>query len=216
MFHESQFHYETVPRGTIKNPSIIMKRKKREAKTEITPALIKFREKRKWQIALRRYILEKNPCSFYAPYFGIDIESFRKWIELQFDKDLGWNNFSKQWQFDHIIPVIYFDFQCEEDLRMCWNFINIRVEKFALNKNRGNRLDVLAAKDFFSELYKKTSYSPSLKLVEKIDRIELSEIASTEKQQDFIMENRDYLDMISKYSPLNLIFLIVDVIVVLY
>ncbi|SRR5258706_13321114 len=177
-----------------------MPRKKWIKKTEITPSLLKFREKRKWQIALRRYILEKNPGNFYAPYFGIDIENFRKWIEIQFDKGLSWDNFSKEWQLDHIIPVTYFNFEIEEDLRLCWNFINIRVEKFDRNKNRGNRLDVLAAKQFFLELYKNTLYGPSLKLVEKISRIEFSEIASTAGQQRFIKEKKDYLDLISSCS----------------
>ncbi|HEV8285538.1 MAG TPA: hypothetical protein VGQ09_14590 [Chitinophagaceae bacterium] len=175
-------------------------RKKWVFKSETTPSLLKFREKRKWQIALRRYILEKNPCSFYAPYFGLDIENIRKWIEIQFDKDLNWENFGKEWQFDHIIPVTYFDFGNDEELRLCWNFINVRVEKFDGNKNRGNRLDIIAAKSFFIDLYEKTQYLPSLKLVEKITRIELSELTSTKSQKDFISEKKDYLDIISSYS----------------
>lgn len=177
-----------------------MARKRWSAKTEITPALLKFREKRKWQIALRRYVLEKNICVFYAPYFGLDIENLRKWFEVQFEPRVGWDDFGKKWQFDHIIPVTYFDFENEAELKLCWNFANIRVEQFQRNKDRGNRLDVLAAKGYFKDLYKKTLYTPCLKLLKKIDQIELSEIVSTEKQQSFIMENRSYLDMIETYS----------------
>jgi len=177
-----------------------MVRKRWSAKTEITPALLKFREKRKWQIAFRRYVLDKGLCVFYAPYFGLDIENLRKWFEMQFEQEVGWDDFAKKWQFDHIIPVTYFDFSDETELKMCWNFTNIRVEKFQRNKDRGNRLDVLAAKGYFEELYKKTLYAPCLKLLEKIDKIELSEIVSTEKQETFIMKNRSYLDMIENYS----------------
>ena len=177
-----------------------MARKRWLPKTEITPALLKFREKRKWQIALRRYVLDKGLCIFYAPYFGLDIENLRKWFEMQFDSNIGWDDFGKKWQFDLIIPVTYFDFSDEIELKMCWNFTNIRVEKFQLNKDRGNRLDILAAKGYFEELYKTTLYLPCLALLEKIDRIEISEIVSTEKQQLFIVENRSYLDMIENYS----------------
>lgn len=177
-----------------------MARKRWAAKTEITPALLKFREKRKWQIALRRYVLDKGLCVFYASYFGLDIENLRKWFEIQFEPGVSWDDFAQKWQFDHIIPVTYFDFSDEIELKMCWNFTNIRVEKFQRNKDRGNRLDILAAKGYFEELYKKTLYVPCLKLLEKIDKIELSEIVSTEKQQLFIMENRSYLDMIENYS----------------
>jgi hypothetical protein len=64
-------------------------RKKWSARTEITPAVLKFREKRKWQIALRRYVIEKNNCITYAPYFGLDRENLRKWFEMQFEE--GYN-----------------------------------------------------------------------------------------------------------------------------
>jgi hypothetical protein len=179
---------------------IKMTRKKWSPKTEITPALLKFREKRKWQIALRRYVLEKKVCIDYAPFFGLDIENMRLWFEYQFQPGIGWKDFAKKWQFDHIIPVTYFDFSIKEELKMCWNFINIRVELFQRNKDRGSRLDVLAAKNYFKDIYKGTNYPPCLKLLEKIDKIELSEFVTTKAQKSFIIEHREYLDMIENYS----------------
>lgn len=175
-------------------------RKKWTAKTGLTPELKKFREKRKWQIALRRYVLERNPCASYAPYFGLDIENIRRWFEIQFEEGVGWEDFGEKWQFDHLIPVAYFDFSDESELKMCWNFTNIRVEHHERNKNRGNRLDVLATKHYFNELYSKTSYTPCLNLIQKIEKIELSDIVSSEKQQSFLLENKEYLDTISNYS----------------
>jgi len=177
-----------------------MARKKWQAKTDITPSLLKFREKRKWQIALRRYLLERNPCVFYAPYFGLDIERMRNWFELQFEKGMGWQGFGQKWQFDHIIPVTYFDFTDEKELKMCWNFTNLRVEAFQRNKDRGNRIDILGAKNYFKELFDKTQYKPCKDLLEKIVRIELSELISSEQQQSFIIKYRDYLKHIENYS----------------
>lgn len=175
-------------------------RKKWTSKTEITPELLKFREKRKWQIALRRYVLEKNPGFAYAPYFGLDIETFRKWFEIQLEHQHTWEDFGKKWQFDHIIPVTYFDFAKEDDLKMCWNFTNIRVEQLDLNKNRGNRVDVIGAKKYFQEMYTNTSYRPCLLLLEKINQIEAAELISSAKQQEFIIQHKDYLDMIESYT----------------
>ena len=178
-----------------------MERKKRVAhQGEATPSLLKFREKRKWQIALRRYVLLKNPCIDYAPYFGLDIQNMREWFSMQFLPGIGWDDFASKWQFDHIIPVTYFDFSDEQDLKMCWNFTNIRVELLHQDKDSGNRLDVLAAKSFFNELYAATQYPPCLKLLEKIDRLETSERINTEQQQSFIKAHRPYLDMIQNYS----------------
>lgn len=177
------------------------KRKKWTAKEEITNSLLKFREKRKWQLAFRRYILERNVSLAYAPFFGLDIENCRKWIELQFAGGLNWNNFGASWQFDHIVPVAYFDFAKEEDLTLCWNFINIRVAKLELNKAVENRIDLLAAKPYFEALYSKTGYSLCLRMVEKINNIECSNIVSEPQLENFILENKEQLEKLITLSP---------------
>ncbi len=177
-----------------------MVRKKWTPKEEITDALLKFREKRKWQLALRRYILEKKAAATYATYFGLDVNGFRKWIELQFTADLNWDNFATAWQFDHIVPVTYFDFDKEEDLRLCWNFINVRVEKLELNKNRGNRIDVLAVKPYFQNLYNKTGYGFCLKMIDKLAIIEVSNMESHPAIENFIINNKEHLENIATLS----------------
>lgn len=175
-------------------------RKKWTPKTEVTDSVLEFREKRKWQIALRRYLMLGHKSSAYAPYFGLDNQSFRKWIELQFDGECTWENFSEKWQLDHIIPVAYFDFKKNEDMRLCWNFVNIRIEPCGLNKNRGQRVDVVAAKAYFQELFDKTGYEVCSQLVEKIETIEVSQLESHELQERFIIEKKAYLNTISMYT----------------
>ena len=177
-----------------------MARKKWTPRAEITDSLLLFREKRKWQIALRRYIIEQKPVAFYPPYFGLDIINFRKWMELQFDEDTNWGNFSVTWQFDHIVPVAYFDFTNDVDLRLCWNFINIRLEKISLNKNRGHRIDVLASKAYFKKLHRETQYPLCLVMIEKIDRIEVAEIKGTKAMEKFILENLKFLEITESFS----------------
>lgn len=174
-----------------------MLRKKWTPKEEVTETVIKFREKRKWQQALRRYVLEKNASEGYAMYFGLSIESFRQWIEIQFTGSLSWTNFAKEWQFDHIVPIAYFDFNSEEDLRLAWNFINIRVEKIDLNKVRGNRIDVIAVKSYFEALYERTQYSFCAKMLAKIEQIEVSNIVSEPLLENFIIERKQEFEAIS-------------------
>jgi hypothetical protein len=177
-----------------------MGRKKWTAREEITDSLLLFREKRKWQIALRRYVIEQKPAAFYPPYFGLDIMNFRKWMELQFDEDTNWGNFSVAWQFDHIVPVAYFDFANDAELRLCWNFINIRLEKISMSKNRGHRIDVLASKAYFKKIHRETQYSICLEMIEKIDRIAVAEIRSTEAMEKFIRENSTFLETAASFS----------------
>lgn len=180
-----------------------MVRKRWQAETEITPALIKFRDKRKWQINLRRYVLQQSPCPQYAPYFGLDITNMRKWFEMQFRPGEDWQAFGKSWQFDHIVPVVYFDSDREEELKLCWNFTNLRVDSFQLNTNRGHRLDVLAAKGYFETLYNNTQYPICKRMLEKIDSLKMSEMVSTTAQQEFILQHLTYLSKIAEYSTLE-------------
>lgn len=177
-----------------------MERKKWTPKEEVTDALLKFREKRKWQLALRRYIMEKKAASFYAPYFGLDVNGFREWIELQFTDELNWDNFAQAWQFGHAVPVNYFDFEKEEDLRLCWNFINIRVESLDFNKSRGSAIDILAVKPYFQNLYNKTAYAPCLKMIEKLTQIEVSSRVSYPAIENFIINNKEHLENIATLS----------------
>lgn len=178
-----------------------MNRKKWTAKTEITDDLLKFREKRKWQLALRRYVLEKKPSPQYAPYFGVDIETFRKWIEAQFTPELNWDNFASSWQFYHLLPTTYFDFSDETELKLCWNFINIRVERIDPDKQEEDRIDILTLKTHFKALYEETGFAPAIQMAEKIEGLE----RIIPKQQGlisgFINQHKESLDQMASLSP---------------
>ncbi|HMO33076.1 MAG TPA: hypothetical protein PKE63_06390 [Lacibacter sp.] len=167
---------------------------------ELAESRQKQNDKRKWQIALRRYILNGHVATQYATYFGLDFKNLRLWIEMQFTGDLSWSNYGKEWQFDHIIPVAYFDFKNEDELKLCWNFTNIRVEANQKNKERGNRVDVLMAKTYFQEIYNETGYYVCKKLLDKIAALEISNIISTVAQRQFIKEHLNYLVHLEGFS----------------
>ena len=177
-----------------------MARKQWSAKEEITPELLQAREKRKWQIALRRYVMLQSPSPEYAPYFGLDSANIRKWFALQFEEGVNWEGFGKSWQFDQIIPVQHFDFAREEDMRLCWNFVNLRVEHLSGEGNKGGRLDLLVAKNYFRELQKATGYAVCGDLLAKIDEIEANEAIKSVKQVAFIQENLDFLRTIKTFG----------------
>lgn len=167
---------------------------------ETPESLLKKREKRKWQIALRRYVVQKAQSGAYARYFGLDIEIFREWIAIQFKDGLSWDNFAEKWQFDHIVPVAYFDFNNEEDLLLCWNFINIRVEKIEHNKARGNRIDVMGVRTYFEDLYDRTKYPFCLRMLQKIKVIEVNNIESNKELEAFIINNQLYFKQIALFD----------------
>jgi hypothetical protein len=145
-------------------------------------------------------VLEQKACSEYAPYFGLPIYLFRQWIEMQFDEDTNWTNFSKKWQFEHIVPINYFDFLNKDDLRLCWNFVNVRVSKIDSNQNPSSRLDVLSAKTYIKQVFDKTGYFRCQELIQKIETIEASQLKANDKLELFILENINSLADIRNFS----------------
>jgi len=177
-----------------------MAKKKWTPQTEITDALLQTRERKKWQIALRRYVLEGQPSSFYTPYFGIDIRNFRKWIELQLGEELDWEKPSKDWQFDHVVPMDYFDPKNEKELRLCWNFINIRAVKNVPEQGFESKVDPFAARAYYESMFRNTGYLTCLEMIKKIEQIELRLSGGNSKLENFIKGNRNYLNALSDFS----------------
>lgn len=195
LFHESQFHPET-------SLFLGMARKKWTPQTEVTESLLRFREKRKWQLSYRRYVLERAPSEAYAVYFGLDIETLREWFELQFTSNLNWDNFGKAWQFEHIVPTAYFDYANEADLRLCWSFINLRVEKLDSHKSKEQGTSsLLSVKSYFQNLYTKTGFSICLTMLEKLAIIESLAITNNMVVEKFIINNKVLLESLAGFSP---------------
>lgn len=175
-----------------------MARKKWAPRTDITPGVISFRERKKWQISFRRYVLDKTPCPQYAPYFGLDIENMRSWIEMQFEAGIGWEDFALHWQFEHIVPVACFDFARTEDLQLCWNFTNIKVSP--ADKAKSTRFSLQSARLYFEDLYNETGYTLCLSMLHKIEQLAITEPLQTASQKAFLLDKKKYLEQLSHYS----------------
>lgn len=158
--------------------------------------------KRKWQIALRRYIIEGRPAVEYAPYFGINFKGFRKWIELSFDPSMNWGNFGKAWQLDHIVPVSFFDLDNEKDLCLCWNFINIKPAV----RESGEILvfDSSKAVAFFENLFIHSGYYMAQEMVNRIKGGKLYELPDISEQVSFLKENSAFLNQIEGLSSIEM------------
>jgi hypothetical protein len=61
----------------------------------------------------------------------------------------------KPGSFEHIIPVAWFDTTSEEELKACWNYLNIRVSP---TDGLGGSSDLLFAKRHFEVLFEKTGF----------------------------------------------------------
>ena len=97
--------------------------------------------------------------------------------------------------------MAYFDFENEEDMKLCWNFTNIRIEKLEDGtSNTQNRLDLLAARAYFEMLFEKTQYIPCQKMAEKLAELQQKQLEGHEKFEKFIQDRKFYLDTLTGAS----------------
>lgn len=177
-----------------------MERKKWTPKSDTDAASIKLRDKRRWQIALRRYVVHQQPSAMYAPFFGIHIAGFRQWIALHFAKGMSWDNFGTLWQFDHIIPVTHFDFNDDNDMTLCWNFVNIRIDGIETSKNKSAGLDILNTQAYFEALHQATGWHIISQLLKKLEQIGAVETKEITHLAAFINHHKTLLNHLSGFD----------------
>lgn len=173
-----------------------MARKRWTPQTEITDSLIRLREKRKWQLAYRRYVVEQKPSETYASYFGLDIQTLRDWFTLQFCEPMSWDNYGKAWQIEHIIPATYFNFEDEKDLKLCWSFINMRVQPVEEESQHSSSFNLLSAKTYFTQLQIKTNEKKCTEMLDKLIEIEAGHVDIPDAVYSFLVNQQERIEQI--------------------
>ena len=70
---------------------------------------------------------------------GCTAQQLRDHLQGQFTKGMSWNNYGK-WHVDHILPCASFDLTDERQMKICWNWQNLRPLWAADNKLKGDRI----------------------------------------------------------------------------
>ena len=182
-----------------------MNRKKWTAKNDalITSEILLEREKKKWQLNFRRYVIEKKTCPIYAPYFGLNIELIREWYELQFSSNLTWENFGKKWYFKHIIPMSFFDFNDTDDMKLCWNFLNIKIE--ALKNSVHSECMITQILQYFTQLNNEFNLPILQQFISKIHSIihANQDDKPSINQVQFIQNNLVFLKDVTNFNEID-------------
>ena len=74
---------------------------------------------------MRRLYKTETPSKEILTLLGIDKEGFRTHINKYLIEGMTNENFGSLWGLDHIVPVELFDFNDENDLKLCYNYNNI-------------------------------------------------------------------------------------------
>jgi hypothetical protein len=96
---------------------------------------MKYNEKKRLQIALRRLYATNAPSKEILTLIGIDKQGFINNVNKYLLEGMTKENFGKIWGLDHIVPVDLFDINDEAEKKLCYNYQNI-IPMF----NNDNRL----------------------------------------------------------------------------
>lgn len=81
---------------------------------------------------------EKKSCT--SEILGCDTKEFKRYIELQFTKGMGWHNMG-QWHLDHIVPIS--SAETEEDVIALNHHTNLRPLWASENLRKSNKMEFL-------------------------------------------------------------------------
>lgn len=82
----------------------------------------------------------KGKNTSYMNFVGCDINWLKKWIEYQFDDNMNWKNIGSYWQIDHILPINKFNFSCDKNKRICFNWTNLQPIQSSINREKSDKL----------------------------------------------------------------------------
>jgi len=79
-------------------------------------------------------------------YLGIDVQTYKDWLEYQFDDDMTWANYGTYWHIDHVKPCASFTFKSTKDPNVfeCFNWKNTRPMIAKDNLAKGDKIDQVA------------------------------------------------------------------------
>ena len=88
---------------------------------------------------------------------GIDVDSYRKWVEFQFTPEMNWSNI----EIDHVKPICMFDLSKDEELGEAFNWKNSQPLLKHDHQKKGKKFNFLDYQKQFIKAY------PFIKLNQK-------------------------------------------------
>jgi len=98
-----------------------------------TDAAVQYTEKKRMGIALRRFVTGAAPCYRHMDYFGCDAEFLRAFFEYQLDDLTDLSDLGKKWHIGHVLSPLNFNHEDDQQVRLCWNWVNLRPVKISKN-----------------------------------------------------------------------------------
>ena len=91
----------------------------------------------------------KTKSSSTRDILGIDIDTYRKWIEFQFTPDMTWAND----EIDHVKAICLFDISDDEQLKEAFNWRNTQPLLKEIHRQKGIKFNILDYQNQFIKAY---------------------------------------------------------------
>ena len=120
------------------NRDVIIKQKikyeKKRINTDVNFRLIKNTRRR-----IHHALNGKTKSSSTRDILGIDIETYKKWIEFQMTPEMNWSNI----EIDHVKPICMFDVSNDEQLKEAFSWKNTQPLLKQDHKLKGTKFNFL-------------------------------------------------------------------------
>lgn len=99
-----------------------------------------FRMSKVLRTRFRKTLNGKEKKGTTLKILGCSKEFLIDWISYQFEKDMNWSNYGKEWNIDHVKPCSSFDLTVEEEQEKCFHWTNLRPMYCKDNFQKGNKI----------------------------------------------------------------------------
>jgi hypothetical protein len=84
--------------------------------------------------------LLRGMTTSYKELLGMDLDGFRDWLSFQFEPGMTWDNYGREWQIDHVLPMSRFDLSDPKHRAICYGWTNLQPLWTADNRLKSNRI----------------------------------------------------------------------------
>lgn len=111
---------------------------------------LQYRLKKIIRSRIRKFVSERNESS--SNILDCTLEFYLKYLEIQFDNNMSWENYGTYWNIDHIIPCATFDFTCDEQVKICFHWTNTKPMIKSLNESKQDTINEIEIKSHITFL----------------------------------------------------------------
>lgn len=74
-------------------------------------------------------------------YLGTSVEHVKQWLEFNFTNEMSWENYGIYWSIDHVLPISKFDLKDDNEVSMCFSWMNLMPLQKSENISKFNKID---------------------------------------------------------------------------